>query len=271
MSYLSREAAPFDEELWDQIDNAVVKAASKVLCGRRFLHIFGPLGMGTTSINIDKVDQLEEVEQDGFVTVKGRQFVQIPSICEDFTLLARDLEASCAQGLPVDLHKAEIAAQACAIREDKLIFWGNPELGYEGLINAADNNKISKGDWFTGENAFADIAAAKELLISKGIYGTYALALSTDLYMQLQRLQPGTGLLEIERVKKLVDGNVFQTVALGKNKAVLVCSEPSNMDLVIGQDMAAAYLEQKDLNHVFRITESILLRIKRPQAIVVLE
>lgn len=271
MSYLSREAAPFAEGLWDQIDTAVVKAASKVLCGRRFLHIYGPLGIGTQSINIDKSDQLEEIEQDGFITIKGRQFAQIPSIYEDFTLLAKDLETSSAQGLPVDLHKAEIAAQACAFREDKLIFWGNPNLGYEGLITVPENNKISKGDWTAGENAFSDIAAAKELLISNGIYGTYALALSTDLYMQLQRIQPGTGLLEIERVEKLLDGNVFQTIALGKNKAVLVCSEPSNIDLVIGQDMATAYLEQKDLNHVFRITETTLLRIKRPRAIVVLE
>ncbi len=43
------------------------------------------------------------------------------------------------------------------------------------------------------------------------------------------------------------------------------------MDLVIGQDMAAAYLETKDLNHVFRIVETILLRIKNKNAVVVFE
>ena len=87
----------------------------------------------------------------------------------------------------------------------------------------------------------------------------------------MQRLQEGTGLLEIDRVSKLVDGNIFKTPVLGKGKAVLVCSDPRNMDLVIGQDISTGYLEQKDFNHSFRILETVLLRIKRKQAIVVFE
>ena len=35
---------------------------------------------------------------------------------------------------------------------------------------------------------------------------------------------------------------------LGSEKAVLVCSDPRNMDLVIGQDLTTAYLETKVLN-----------------------
>jgi uncharacterized linocin/CFP29 family protein len=69
----------------------------------------------------------------------------------------------------------------------------------------------------------------------------------------------------------LVDGNIYYTKVLGSNKAVLVCAEPQYMDLVIGQDMATAYLETKDLNHVFRIVETILLRIKNKNAVVVFE
>jgi len=66
-----------------------------------------------------------------------------------------------------------------------------------------------------------------------------------------------------------VNGHLYQSPALGKGKAVLVGSDEKNMDLVIGQDMAAAYLEQKDLNHSFRVLETVLLRIKRKQAVVV--
>jgi len=80
-----------------------------------------------------------------------------------------------------------------------------------------------------------------------------------------------THLLEIERISKLLDGNVFYSSVLGTGKAVLVCPEARNMDLVIGQDLATAYLEQKDLNHCFRVLESVLLRIKRKQAITVFE
>ena len=45
-------------------------------------------------------------------------------------------------------------------------------------------------------------------------------------------------------------------------KAVLVCAEAQYMDLAVGQDLAAAYLELVNLNHYFRILETAALRIK---------
>jgi len=87
----------------------------------------------------------------------------------------------------------------------------------------------------------------------------------------LQRIQANTGLLEVDRVKKLLEGNLYQTPVLGTNKAVLVCSEPQNMDLVVGQDMITAYLGPEKLNHALRVMETVLLRIKRKDAIVVFE
>lgn len=271
MSYLSRESSPLSEELWKQIDSAVVKAARNILTGRRFLHIFGPLGIGTQNIAIDDADAVKEVEKDGLITTQGRKFVEIPTVYDDFTLLAKDLESAKKAGFPADLSQAEKAAEACALKEDHLIFFGNAELGYDGLLTAPGTKKIAKKDWSADENAFTDIATGIAYLVENSIYGTYALAVSPDLYMQAQRLQPGTGLLEIDRVAKLVNGRLYQSPVLGRGKAVLVGSDEKNMDLAIGQDMAAAYLEQKDLNHVFRVLETVLLRIKRKQAIVIFE
>lgn len=271
MSYLSREGSPISEELWEQIDSAVVRTARGILTGRRFLHIFGPLGIGAGSIHIDDADAFDEVSNDGFITTKGRRYVEIPTIYDDFTILGKEFEISEKSGYPVDLSKAMDSAQACALKEDKLIFFGNADMGYEGLMTASGVNKLKRKDWTKGENAFSDVASAIELLTSKAIYGTYAMTVSPDLYMQMQRLQEGTGLLEIDRVSKLLDGHVYKSPVLGKEKAVLVCSDSRNMDLVIGQDISTAYLEQKDLNHSFRILETVLLRIKRKQAIVVFE
>ncbi len=271
MDYLSREGAPLSDGVWEQIDKVVISAAQHVLTGRRFLSLFGPLGIGVQSIQVDATDGVEEVEQDGFIATRGRKLVELPLLYADFTLFSRDMESSEINGYPLDLSRAAAAAQACAIKEDTLLFFGNKKLGYEGLLTASGAGKVQKGDWSEGETAFSDIAAGLETLAAQHIYGRTSLVLSPDLYRQLQRLQPGTGLLELERVTKLVDGRLYQTPVLGQNKAVLVCAEASNLDLVVGQDMAAAYLEQKDLNHCFRILESILLRIKRPKAIVVFE
>ncbi len=271
MSYLSRESSPISAKLWEQIDSAVVQAASHVLTGRRFLHVFGPLGVGAESINIDDADHVEEVSAQGMIKTNGRKFVEIPTVYDDFTLLARDLESSAKSGYPTDLSKVLASAEACALAEDRLVYFGNEKYGYQGLLNANGVNKLKRNDWKTGENSFADVAAGIELLATKGIYGAYALAVSPDLYMQMQRIQQGTGLLEIDRVSKLLDGNIFKAPVLGSGKAILLCSDPRNVDLVIGQDIATAYLEQKDLNHNFRILETVLPRIKRGQAIVVFE
>lgn len=271
MSYLSRESSPLTKELWDQIDASVVSTARNALVGRRFLKIFGPLGIGTQSIHIDDYESLDESYDNGLITMKGRKYVEIPTIYDDFTLFSKDLENSKQFGYPIDLSKAAYSAEACSRKEDHLIFFGNQAYGYEGLLTASGVNKISRTDWAVGENAFSDIISALELFAGKGIYGTYSLAMSPDLYMQLQRLQQGTGLLEIDRISKLLGGNVYNSSVLGVGKAVLVCTEPRNMDLVIGQDLATTYLEQKDLNHSFRVLETVLLRIKRKQAITVFE
>jgi uncharacterized linocin/CFP29 family protein len=61
--------------------------------------------------------------------------------------------------------------------------------------------------------------------------------------------------LQGKRGQKLVDGRVVKAPALGKAKAFVVYPDRRNMDLETGQDMATAYLEQKDLNHSFRCSK----------------
>lgn len=271
MDYLSREDAPVDGKLWNRIDKTVVDMVSRVLCGRKFIPLFGPLGIGVTHVAIDNIDELDEVAKNGMVMTSGRKVVELPIVYEDFLLSAKDLASAAHDGYPADLGKVATAAENCALKEDKLIFFGNNDFAIEGLFNAAGTNKIKRTDWTKDENAFTNIAAAMNVLIEKGIYGGYTLVVSPDLYLQMQRLQPGTGLLEIDRVKKLLSKRVYVAPVLGKNKAVMVCPDSRYMDLAIGQDLKTGYLEQVNLNHHFRLMETIRLRIKKAQAIVVLE
>ena len=270
MDFLSREGSPISAELWQKIDEAVTSTARNILTGRRFISIYGPLGAGIQNINVDNISELEETE--GSISViKGRTYQQIPLINQDFTLLWRDLELSERMGLPVDLSSAVQAATQCALKEDEFIFFGNEELGYKGLLTEEGVIKLPMSDWSEGENPFKDIAAGLAKFIENGIVGRKALVVSPNLFVQLQRIQPGTGTTEYDRISKLLNGNIFSTPVLKNNKAVLVCAEPQNMDLVIGQDMITSYLETKNLNHYFRIIETLLLRIKNKKAVIVFE
>ncbi|SDY82129.1 Uncharacterized protein, linocin/CFP29 family [Proteiniborus ethanoligenes] len=278
MEYLLREDAPFGEELWEKIDEVVIRKAKEQLIGRKFIPIYGPLGPGVQNINIDLINANKDAtissngeEEIELVAVKNRKYVEIPMVFKDFFISWRDLENSKKTGLPLDLAPVAITAAACAHKEDHIIFFGDEDWGYKGLMNVDGRQIFKKDNWNEGENAFIDIAKGLEKLVRKDFYGPYVLVVSPDLYVQLQKVQPGTGKIEIERIRELIDGKIYQTPVLGYNKAVLLQKGMENMDIVIGQDLVTAYIGPEKLNHVFRMLETIILRIKRPESIVIFE
>ena len=270
MDFLARDSVSFSDDFWNKIDKAVVDTAKKNLIGRQFLNIYGPLGPGAVSTQIDEITLTEETN-DGVVKTSGRRFIEIPQLFQDFTLLWRDIESSEKSGYPLDLSTVMLAAQEMVKKEDNLVFFGNEFLGTGGLLNTEGVTKVKRSDWTTGESAFTDIASGLSTFRSKGLIGNYSLIVSSDLFVDLQRIQPALGILEADRISNMLHGRLFNAPVLGKNKAVLVCSEPQYMDLVIGKDMETGYLETKDLNHVFRIIETLALRIKCKDAVIVFE
>lgn len=272
MDYLSRESAPFSGEIWNQIDETVVAAARKILTGRRFVDIYGPLGAQTLSVPVDDLNRKSAVENDGIMTkTGGRAYKELPLIYSDATLYWRDMENSIKSDRPLDLTTVVEATALCAKKEDELIFFGSKAFGYDGLFTAKGAAHLKRTDWKTGENPFSDVTKGVETLVEKGIWGRTALIVSPNLYTQMQRIQPGTGRMEIDRVSALVDGHLYRTPVLGIDKAVLVCSDAQYIDLAVGQDFVASYLELKELNHVLRIIETAMPRIKRSDAIVVFD
>lgn len=270
MDYLARNDAPISESLWEKIDAVVIENAKQHMVCRRFLDIYGPLGAGASTVSVDSA-QKDELFENNTGRITGRRLVELPQFYQDFGILWRDIAESERTGYPLDLAAAASAAQRSAKQEDELVLFGNKELGTEGLLNAEGAFKIQRGNWAEGEDAYKDIAHGIAYLSSHSMLGRYALVLSPDVYLDLQRLQPNVGLLEIDRIKALVNDRVYPAGPFGAGKAVLVCAEPQYMDLAIGMDLSVGYLEQRDFNHYFRITETAALRIKEPKAIVVFE
>lgn len=269
MEYLARDTAPFSAELWGKIDSAIVASAKETLVGRRFLPLFGPLGPGTSFVRTDVLGK-QEHHENGYATMAGRSLAQLPLLYEDFWLYWRDLEFSARQGVPDDLSAARTAAQAMALREDRLIFYGEPSLGIEGLLNAKGAVKMKMSDWTKGEGSFTDVAAGIAELIKAGRIGRHTLVVSQDVFVALQRIQPGTGELESKRIEKLLANRMFTTPVLKPKTAVLLSADSQYMDLCIGVDMAAAYSEtDENLNHHLRVMETAMPRIKAADAIVV--
>lgn len=269
MDFLARDSAPFEGDFWKEIDRAVVEAASRTLIARRFLSIYGPLGAGAVSIQYDKNDK-EEVFKDGIVKTSGRKSIELPQLYQDFTLLWRDIENSNRNNLPLDLSVVSHAAQTLARKEDELVFYGNDFVGVEGLLNAKGVQKVKLSDWSSLENPYTDIVKSINLIREKGVIGKLVLCVSQALYFDLNRIQQGTGMTEAQRISSMVSNLYSVSIMKGKT-AVLLCIEPQYVDLAIGVDISTSYLELKDLNHSFRIMETIVPRIKDTNAIVVLD
>lgn len=266
--YLGRDGAPFSVELWNAIDSAVVSTVKETLVARRFLTLHGPLGPGVRFAAVDKLGR-EEVDEDGFAVMQGRNLVQLPQLYEDFWLYWRDLEASSDAGMDINLTAARMASQALSLREDKMAFYGIKSLGIEGLANAKGSNTLKRsGSWGDGEFAYSDIAKGMTTLLQKGRIGRLTLVVSPDVLVQLERIQPGTGVLESKRIEKLLSSKIYMSVSLEPNTALLVSAQPQYMDLVVGQDIKTAYTEGVELNHHLRILETAVPRVKAPDAIV---
>ncbi|HYY89431.1 MAG TPA: family 1 encapsulin nanocompartment shell protein [Chloroflexota bacterium] len=276
--YLQREQAPLGPAEWAALDQVVVRTAQAVLVGRRFLSLVGPFGPGVEALPNDvvggsvggQIDLLGIAEGEA-IAIERRRFLPLPLLYKDFWVHWRDLEASQQLGMPLDLGKAAAAAAATAQTEDRLVFDGEAGLDLPGLRTAEGRQTLPMGDWASMGRAFADVVEGVRVLTQAGFTGPYALAVSPRRYADLNRIFDQTGVLELEQVEKLARRGVYPTAVLPDPAALLVDSGAQNIDLAVGVDLSTAYVESNNLNHRFRVVESLALRIRRPGAICTFE
>lgn len=256
----------------------VVSIARRTLVGRRMLDVFGPLGPGYQVApnerfqgrTVGAIDMLGEADCNE-IAASGRVYLPLPILHKDFMIHWRDLEEANQTGMPLDAGAAASAASFCARLEDEVIFNGYQEMGYDGLRNVPGRLTVAQSDWSVMGNAFRDITSAVEQLSSGGFSGPFAVAVSPRMLVAMNRMFENTGVLEIDQVRKLTLAGVYVTPVLPDPSVVIVATGPENLDLVMGLDMSAAYLSTDKMNHHFRVLETLVLRIKRPEAICTIE
>ncbi len=269
--------APLNEKEWNELEEIVVENARRNLIGRRFIDIYGPLGQGVQSV----VNDIFEDSESGSLSYHGEELdmssstsrihLTIPLLYKDFGLFWRDIEQARALDIPLDFSPAANAVTQIALLEDDLIFNGSNEFHVPGVMNVKGHLSHIRTDWMKSGNAFTDVVEARNKLLKMGHSGPYALVLSPELYALLHRVHQGTNVLEIEHVRELVTDGVFQSPVLQGQSGVLIATGRHNLDLVIAEDIETAYMDSEHMNHLFRIYECVVPRIKRPSAICTLE
>ncbi|MBI5542974.1 MAG: bacteriocin family protein [Deltaproteobacteria bacterium] len=269
---------PLSAEEWERLNSTVVRVAQRSLVARRFVDLYGPLGAGVQTVPYDEytgvspgaLDLVGEQEtQPVFTDI--RRFRTVPLLYKDFLLHWRDIEAARTHKLPLDVSAAAGAASFCAQKEDELVFYGDTKLGFEGIFNTPGRLISPLSDWATPGNGFANVIDATERLQRSGHLGPYAMVLAPRLFASLHRVYEKTGVLEIETLRQLIVGGIFQSSLLRGDVAAVVSTGPENLDIAVALDMSVAYLGPQRMNHPFRVLEAALPRIKHPDSICTIE
>ena len=255
--YLMRDAAPIGDEGRAIIDEMVVTVLKKNLVGRRLVPMVGPLGWGVEyapTFGFGKLGTAAVADSAGQL--------QLQEIKSEFALRAKHLAMAEQTPFGLDLGAVAMAASELAKQEDKVIL--------SGLLNAKGAGSSALGDWETVGGPFNAIAAGAASLRSTGFDAPYALLMSPAKYAQLAGLM-SQGRREIEMVEKLAGAGFFQSPIMPDDQVMLVSPQAWNFDLVVGQDAVTAYIGNDGLDHLFRIFETLVLRVKRPGAVCVLK
>jgi uncharacterized linocin/CFP29 family protein len=256
--YLTREDAPFDAAVWDILDTAMTETARGQLTGRRLLPLEGPHGLGLKSI------PLKDTRTDEELTVS--QTLPVVYIEERFNLGMRDLANFEREGLNLDTQPIQDAALACAKREDALIFHGGA--GVPGLLNTEDAHEMALSDWSEIGTAAEDIIQAVTILDDAGFHGPYTLALEPQLYNALLRRYPQGNQSELEHLRTMVTDGIVKAPAV--DGGVLLASDKRHASIVMGQDMTIGFIGPAGDEVEFSISESLTVRVRHPQALVIL-
>ncbi len=257
--YLAREDAPFEDKIWDILDEAMKEAAANQLVGRRLLDVEGPFGIGLKGVSL----QDKEIESGLFAS----RMLPLLLIQKSFTLGTRDLAGYEREGVLLDTCKVGETAVECARLEDDLIFNGAPDV--PGLLTVDGANSLDLSGWSEIGTAANDLIEAITALDDAGFHGPYSLALTPERYNLLFRLYPQGKQSELDHVRTMVTEGVFKTPIL-EGGGVLLSAKAQCASIVLGQDMSIGYIGPAGDQQEFSLSESLTVRIRQPQAICVL-
>lgn len=258
--YLARGDAPFGDKVWAMLDATMIEAAKKELAGRRLLDVEGPYGVGLKAV------PLRDKEQEDGLFVSN--MLPLSLIQEPFVLATRDLANYEREGITLGTRPAFDAAVTVARREDQVIFKGTA--GVPGLLTAEGTQQQALSDWSEVGTAANDIIQAVTALDDAGFHGPYSLALAPARYNLLLRLYARGNRSEIEHVRQIVTEGIVKAPTL-KDGGVLIASSPQYASIVLGQDMSVGFIGPAGADVEFTVSESLVPRIRRPEAICILE
>ncbi len=241
------------EDEFKYLSSEVTRVASNVRIFRKYISVYNA-GKGVDAVPLETI-----ASKDGIAPVE-RIVIPLHEFSVKFVLSQKSIDYARSRKEMPDISTALQAATKLAIDEDSYIA--------KTLLSCKDALRIPMGRWEEAGVAIDDVTKALQELVKQGITGPYVLFVSPDRYAKLLKVYERV--TELERLKSLVK-DVVQSIHIPGDMAILISANPYIIDVAVGVDTEVNYIGPENGNHVFRIRETIALRIKNPKGIVILE
>ena len=242
---LESDGNGFEKDLEDKVKHFAAEARTF----RKKLHV---VSMGPTA----QVFRVDRLPAEGIFRAVESEFRTFEELAVEFRLSEVDYQAL-KEDKNIDLSVIAAAAESLAVAEDKFI---------SAQLRDQAGLKVKLDEWEKPGDGLKNLMKAVSEISSRGIPGPYTCFMSPELYSRLLGVVDGNR-LEVSILKEAMDIVVTPTVST----AFVVAVAPQNLDVVIGADTEVDYMGQEDGEHVFRIHETLGVRIKRPEGVCLLE
>lgn len=285
----------WDENIWKEINDAVVAEVSKV---RTAQMVFPTIRLDGNPLQIPN-----EVINFADLSIDEGQTKRFVEIHNDFSLTSSQVTQE--STLKTCKTLARMAAKALALAEDTVIFQGKKGAlpanvqadkdqiasASDGLLGEADPqdvddtnpNKVSipidvnfpdnpKPGVLYGENTFSAVAEGIAKLTAKAQAPKFALFLPVKAYADTFVPPSDASLVTTaERIKPLVEGGFMETVTLPQDKGLLVALAGDPTSLYVGREATTEFVRQDSSKYFFRVVERIQFVARDPRAFVLLK
>jgi uncharacterized linocin/CFP29 family protein len=281
------------DDQWNRVRQVVYEEARRARVGGNFLPLYGPLEPDATYVS--KQELYGPTGSAAGFTVADRDTLKLITVQERVYLRG-------AQVADPELSSALIAfrraANVLARREDKIIFNGQsaaddePGSPTSTATRGPAGHGAGGGDMLPGLVAKAKtripvpptrgfgqgdalVTAVSEAigeLEGKYHLGPFACVLGQEYFKAVQT-PDGTAVLPQDRILPFLGGGaLLRTSVLKPQQGLVIALGGAPIDLVVATDVSVSFLQvTPDPWFVFRVYEKIVLRIKQPEAIAILE
>ncbi|MFH0341568.1 MAG: encapsulin [Chromatiales bacterium] len=301
-----QERLSWSQPLWDRLNKAVHDETQRIRVASKFLPLHGPVEVGTLTVPSDTIviaaqqplmvneaicEPLIEIWVEFLLT--AQQVAREDELMTAITLATRATNLlSQAEDALLLLGQSAIAGrragpggQPPAIPQNPLfvnnqVRWrsgpaGTGLLGWNlpatQVVPVPIDNPGPPVRY--GENTFGAVEDAYARLQGNGHYGPYALVLPTRAYADAHAPLANTLIMPADRIRPLVTHgemtHFYGTGTLPEDSGVMVSLGGNSMDLVVGMDATAAFMQDDTEGRCrFRVFERFALRLKDNTAVI---